>query len=234
MPFLDDTGIQTEVERGPLWSAFAAFASQLERAILLNLLWSVQLLPAITGIAFFQLPDVLRLALIVYTLAALPPATAILYGVVARLAEDEHINPDTVRDVLRDKGRAGFVVLVPLYGSLGFLAWAAQVSSEIMMLSALLQLLLLIELVAANYWGPLLIATDRPTAPGILLASLRLIWRRPVQTGLLTGVVGLALLLGTISVGGLFLAVPVIIALLQMYMFRTIHPERTDGTIRSH
>ncbi|MBZ0296246.1 MAG: hypothetical protein K8L99_27045 [Anaerolineae bacterium] len=233
MPFFDDTGVKTEVERGPLWSAFSTFASQLERMIVVNLGWSVQLLPAIIGIAFFQLPTWLRLLLIIYTLAALPPATAALYGVTHEVADDEHINPDVVRDMLRRLALPGLKTLTPLYGSLGFLAWAAQNTGSILLVSALLQLALLIELVSAHYWGPLLVENPQHSALAVLRDSLLMVWRYPSQTALLTGAVALALLLGTISIGGLFLAVPVIIALLQTYMFRTIK-QGNHGTVTSY
>lgn len=233
MPFLDDTGVQTEVDRGPLWSAFTTFASQLERMILVNLAWSLQLMPAIIGIAFFQLPDWLRVLLLIYTLAALPPATAALYGVIREVADDEHINPDIVRDALRRLGLPGLKTLTPLYGSLGFLAWAAQGTSDILILSALLQLALLIELVSAHYWGPLLVENPQHSALTILRDSLWLLWRQPAQTALLSGAVALSLLLGFISIGGLFLAVPVIITLLQTYMYRTIKQGKY-GTVTSY
>ncbi len=234
MPFFDDSGIRTEIDRGPLWSAFSTFASQLERMIVLNLGWSVQLLPAIIGLAFFQLPDALRLLLILYTLAALPPATAALYGITAEVAQDEHAGMDLARDALRRLALPGWKTLTPLYGSLGLLAWAAQQASGILLLSALLQLALLIELVSAHYWGPLLVQEPQRSALALLRESLLLLWRFPVQTALLSGAVGLALLLGAISVGGLFLAVPVIIALLQNYMFQTITRQETHGTVTSY
>lgn len=223
MPFLDDTGVQTELDRGPLWSAFTTFASQLERMILLNLAWSAQLLPLIIAAAFYRLPDALRAGLVLYTLAALPPATATLYGVVAQVIDDEPVSPRVVRQQLRRLWLAGYKNIGPLWGLIGFVAWMASQPGHSMLVSALLQLGLLLLLVCANYWGPLLTGGAHRWPGNILAEAAWLVWRYPVQALLLSGVVALALTLGLISVGGLFLAVPVIIALLQTYMWRYIN-----------
>jgi hypothetical protein len=227
MPFMDDTGIQTEVDRGPLWSAFAAFGSQLERMVVLNLVWAVQLLPFIIAIAFYLLPDAVRVALVLYTLLALPPATAALYGTVAQAINDEHISPQVVRNQLGRLWLAGYKNLGPLLGLVGFMAWVSQ-QAQTTLISGLMQLGLLLILVCANYWGPLTAAAPQRSPLAVLAESVRLVWRYPIQALLVSGVVGLALVLGAISVGGLFLAVPVIIALLQTYMWRFITvPRRT-------
>ncbi len=225
MPFLDDTGVRTEVERGPLWSAFTTFASQLERMVLLNLVWALQLMPLIIAMAFYQLPSVVRIALVIYTLAALPPATAALYGVVALVIDDEHISPYIVRDQLSRLWLAGYKNLAPLYGMVGFIVWVAY-QAQTTLLSAVLQLVLLLVLVCANYWGPLTAATPERQPLTLLAESIRLMWRYPLQALLISGAVALSLALGTISVGGLFLAVPVIIALLQTYMWNYVSRTR--------
>src|SRR5690606_36359462 len=116
MPFFDDTGIQTEVERGPLWSAFATFASQLERMVVLNLAWAMQLMPLIIALAFYRLPEPVRVALVIYTLAALPPATAALYGVVALAAAHDHISPAGVREQQHRLQLAGYRHLAAMPG----------------------------------------------------------------------------------------------------------------------
>jgi hypothetical protein len=225
MPFFDDTGIQTEVERGPLWSAFAAFASQLERMVVLNLAWAAQLMPLIIALAFYRLPEPVRAALVIYTLAALPPATAALYGVVALAAADEHISPAVVRDQLRRLWLAGYRNLAPLVGLIGFVVWLAQ-QADAVLVSAMMQLALLLLLVCANYWGPLTAAAPERSPLAVLAESVRLVWRYPAQALLVSGAAGLALVLGAISVGGLFLAVPVVMALLQTYMWRFINQPR--------
>lgn len=229
MPFLDDTGISTEVDRGPLWSAFATFASQLERMVLLNLAWALQLMPLIIAMAFYRLPEALRIALVIYTLAALPPATAALYGVVALVRDDEHLNPDMVRDQLRRLWLAGYKNLAPLYGLLGFVIWGAY-QAQTTLISALFQLILLLLLVCANYWGPLTAAHPQRQPLAVLAESVSLVWRYPLQALLVSGSVALTLALGLISVGGLFLAVPVIMALLQSYMSAFV--SQPHGTAR--
>jgi len=86
--------------------------------------------------------------------------------------------------------------------------------------SILLQLALLILLTAANFWGPLLIAHPRRPAHDLFVRALRLVWRCPGPSLLLSLAVLAAAVIGVISIGGLFLAVPVIIVLLQTQMFR--------------
>lgn len=225
MPFLDDTGIRTEVDRGPLWSAFTTFASQLERMVLLNLAWAVQLMPVIIALAFYRLPDALRVALVVYTLAALPPASAALYGVVGQVMDEEHLSPYMVRDQLRRLWLVGYKTLAPLYGLVGFGLWAAQ-QAQTTLVSALLQLGLLLLLVCAGYWGPLAVAMPERSPLAVLAESVRLVWRYPSQALLVSGAVAVVLLIGAISVGGLFLAVPVVVALLQTYMMRHLSRPR--------
>ena len=78
MPFFDDSGFDETIDRGPFWSAFAIFGSQLEKMIAVNIAWSLQFAPAIFAMIFINAPDVIRILLILYTIIAVPPATAVV------------------------------------------------------------------------------------------------------------------------------------------------------------
>jgi hypothetical protein len=217
MPFQDDTGVSDEQKRGPLWGVFALFAGQVERMVALNLAWSLNLLPMVIAFAAGDLPLPLRLVLLLYTAVMLPPATATLFGVVRQVLRYENINPALVREQWALMWLAGYRTLMPLYsllGLLGFMALTTQGGAGV-----LVQLALWFVLVAANYWGPLLAVQPEAQPWAIAADSLRLLWRYPAQTLLVSAAVALVLLIGSISIGGLFLAVPVLIALLQTAMY---------------
>jgi hypothetical protein len=224
MPFQDDTGITLDEHRGPLWSVFAIFGSQLERLILLNLGWALQLVPAMAALILAGLPIPVRVLMVVYTGMAVPPATAVMYGMCSCAADEDMLHIDLLTEVFKDMAWPGLRTLAPLLGSLGLVAWLAQQANAagLFPVSALLQIALLIMLVTANYWGPLLIVhPDRP-AHELFAMALRLVWYYPAPTALLSLVVLVTGVIGAISIGGLFLAIPVIIALLQIQMFRRL------------
>jgi len=125
MPFQDDTGIVIEEHRGPLWSSFAIFGSQLERMIALNLGWALQLVPAMAAFALDALPTGVRIALAAYTVGALPPATALLYALCVRAADGDMLHRDLLADVWGDFTWAALYRLAPLSGSLGMVGWLA-------------------------------------------------------------------------------------------------------------
>lgn len=67
MPFLEDISPQHETQRGPLWEAFAVLHDQIERMVALNIVWALQTLPSMVGLAFPTLPLGLRVALVAYS-----------------------------------------------------------------------------------------------------------------------------------------------------------------------
>ncbi len=219
MPFLDDTGFDTS-ERSPLWSAFALIADQLERMIVLNVFWALQWIPLLIAFGWTELPAAVRVILIGYTLIACAPATVVLYGMVRLAAQHETLHVYQVWDLLRARGLGGAKALVPLIGIIGVLLLGSSVQN--ILFSALCQLGLLLMLVFSNYWGVLLAARPIDNPLRLLAESARLAWRFPVQTVIVQGAVLLALVLGTISIGGLVLIVPVVIAVLQTQMYRTL------------
>jgi len=219
MPFLDDTGVDTS-ERSPLWSPFTIIADQLERLVLLNVAWALQWLPALAAFAWPELPAVVRVVLIGYTLIAYAPATVVLYGMVRLAAQGEPLTLYLATDLLKARSLDGAKALMPLVGLLGALLLGSSV--PITLISAVCQLALLFTLVFSNYWGVLIAARDLRNPVTLLRESARLVWQYPAQTLLVTGAVLIAVVLGTISVGGWVLIVPVVIALLQTQMFRSL------------
>ena len=95
MPFLDDISADDEMLERPIWGAFALVKDNLERVMLANIGWALQLFPALGALAFPQLPLFLRLLLFFYSLTALAPATVLLYGWMARVAHSgqERLGP---------------------------------------------------------------------------------------------------------------------------------------------
>src|SRR6266851_4940069 len=64
MPFFHDTGADDEALERPIWGVFALVKDNLERVMLANIGWALQLLPALAALAFPQLPLALRLVLL--------------------------------------------------------------------------------------------------------------------------------------------------------------------------
>ncbi len=206
MPFLDDTGVRHEEHRGPSWGAFATLADQVERLVAVNVGWSVQLV-----LAF-------------YSATALAFVTGPLFGLVARASQQEYVNRPLAEQMLAELAIPGARTLAPLYGTLGLLFVGTQVaaSAGLLLVDVVLRLVLLLLLLLATYWGPLL--ADQPNRSMGMIAkeSARLVLRNPLLTLLTWGVSLLALLLGVISIGGLFLVVPVLMALLQTQLYQEV------------
>lgn len=232
MPFFDDTGARTE-ERHPLWSAFSIVADQLERLIALNAAWAVQWIPALIALGWSELPAVIRIVLIGYSLAVYAPSTIVLYGMAHSAADGEPLLFSMVPDLLKKDGVRAAKALMPLIGLVGVLVLVTSV--ENMLVSAAAQLGLMLLVVISQYWGALLAVTPISSPVALLRDSAMLVWRYPFPTLLLTGAVAVAVVLGVISIGGLFLIVPVVVALLQTEMLRFLREKGalTYGTASS-
>jgi MFS family permease len=225
MPFFENTGLDPNVERGPLWGAFATLFEQLERFIVLNVAWSGQAIPLILALMFPDWWLGIRILLMLYSGLALAAATGTAYGLVSAAVDHETLSVDVARDYFAKLALPGILTLAPLYGLFGLLigltGWIGG-NPSLFILDILIRLLLLITLACSMYWGPLL--AESPSASFITVGrrSLRLVWRDPGRTLLVMGVVGIALIIGAISIGGLFLVVPVVVALLQTHMVLTV------------
>lgn len=234
MPFFDNTGVDLEEQHGPIWAAFATLRDQLERLVVLNLLWSFQLIPAIVALAFPEVSMWLRLPLLLYTGLIIAPITAVLYGLIMAAVQGEPLTREAVFDEWRRLARPGVHVLGPLFATLGLVCWlvsvVASLGTTVLVIDVALRLLLLLGLVVAQYWGPLVADLPDRSVATILRQSIYLAWRYPRHTLQLAAAVVVALLLGAISVGGLFLVVPVVVALLQTHMYMALQQRR----LRSH
>ena len=217
MPFFEDIGSDDEILHRPIWGAFALVKDNLERLITTNIGWSLQLLPAIVAYGFVALPPIVRLLLVLYSLIAIVPATGVLFRQMARVCQYETLRLDMLKEDFREMARPSFVSLSPLLGMLALFFWLAVFSSflHILLLDVLIRFVLLVLLICALYWGPLFAEYPGRSALFLLRQSALLAWRYPVPT-LQTGIIVLfAMVVGAVSIGGLFLIVPVVVALLQ-------------------
>jgi len=224
MPFFEDSGVRVEEQRGPLFGAFATLFDQIERMVALNVAWAMQLVPLLAALAYQGLPAWVRVLLILYSVVALGPATGALFGAIARACDGELLRLDVVRESLCQAVRPSLTTLVPLYSTFVWLTllamWAG--SRQVLAVNVLAQLAIMLLGVCAVYWGPLVAARPEQSALAVLRESVRLAWRAPLLT-LFTGVAALlALVIGAISIGGTFLVVPVLVALLETEQYRGV------------
>ncbi len=223
MPFFDDSGPRPEEEHNPIWRSFALVKDQLERLILLNLLWSAQCVPLMLAWAF-ELPVALRLVMTLYTAFALVPATAVLYAVVAEVSEGTPLEGNVIISSLKEQWKASVLKLLPLYSLFYWLGMAVYFFSTRGWLipDTVFRLLILLLAVISLYWGPLLIYKPEYSAWRIFQKSVQLFLQVPSRT-LLIGVACLAaIVLGVISIVGLFFIVPVLVGLFQVQLYRSM------------
>jgi hypothetical protein len=226
MPFLEDTGVRTEEHRGPLLSAFSVLLDQIERMVVLNLIWAAQFVPVLIAYVL-SLPLAIRLALLACNGFMYFPLTGMLYTTIGRACAGELLRTDTVLDALRESARRSAFVLAPLLvifpGLVLVAIWAAAV--KFVFLDVLVRLAILLLGVCSLFWGPLFAASPEMTAVSIFRRSAALFLHYPLLTFLTGCAVLLTMILGTLSVGGLFLIAPVLVALLETQLYRhLIHP----------
>lgn len=224
MPFFDDSGPRPEEERSAIWRAFALLRDQLERMILLNLAWMLLALPLLLALAFPELPSWLRLGLALGSAAALAPGAAALFAALDQTSTGLPLDLALAIESLKTHWRSGWLTLLPLYSLFYWLYLAAAYAESAgwLLPDTLARLGLLLLAVLSIYWGPLAARFPQLNAGQVLLRSLRLFWRFPGPT-LLTGLACLlALALGIISIGGLFLIAPVLAALFQVQHLRQL------------
>ncbi len=224
MPFLDDIGPGDE-RRSPTWATFATVADQVERMVMANLAWAAVLAPGVVALAFTGLPGWLRVVLGLVSATALPPATAVVYGVAASACRGQHVDLGLAAELLRELGVPSLRTLAPLYGTVGVLVWSAWAASAagLTPLVTVLTLAVLVWSVCGTYWGPLFAAD--PSLPPTRLATLlvRLVWQAPERALLTWVVVGLCVLVGVVTIAGVALIVPVLVAVAQTHRLRDLH-----------
>jgi hypothetical protein len=215
MPFVADIETRDE-SRGPIWGPFAVIRDNVELLLVLNLGWSLQLLPGVLALAFPQLPLWLRLTMGIYSATALIPATGVLYALTLAAARGEQVSLELAIQSLRDLALPSFRTLTPLYGVFGVLIWMAIIAGPAMpVLTTLATLTCLLWYLCATYWGPMLAVDPGADVASVLRGSILLVWRYPAETFVTGLVAAVALLVGMVSIGGLVLIVPVVIALLH-------------------
>jgi hypothetical protein len=215
MPFFADIEARDE-PRGPIWGPFATIRDNVERLVVLNLGWSVQLLPGILALAFPSLPLWSRVLMALYSATVALPATGALYALTLAAARGEHLDVATALEELRAFAGPSVRTLGPLFGVFGGLIWLAVLAGPVVpAVATLATLAALLWYLCATYWGPLLVSHPEASAADLAGRSARLVWRYPAET-LATGLVAaVALVVGLVSIGGLVLIVPVAIALLH-------------------
>jgi hypothetical protein len=226
MPFLDDTSPREEV-RGPTWAAFATIAGQVERLITVNVAWALVCVPGVIALAYPELPGWLRLVLGLLSATALPPALAVLYSLAGVACRDQHVDLGLTRELVRTLSGRGLRVLGPLYGTFGVLIWIGLFAAArgLSAVTTAATLLILLWSVCATYWGPLFAREPERSARELALESVQLTRRYPAQSLTIWLVSGLAVVVGAVSIVGLVLIVPVLVALL--------HTHRLEGLTRT-
>jgi hypothetical protein len=215
MPFVADIETRDE-SRGPIWGPFAVVRDNVELLLVLNLGWSLQLLPGVLALAFPQLPLWLRLTMGIYSATALIPATGVLYALTLAATRGEPLSMELAIQSWRDLALPSFRTLAPLYGVFGVLIWLAIVVGPAMpVMTTLATLTCLLWYLCATFWGPMLAVHPDAAVASVVRDSLLLVWRYPAETFVTALVAAVALVVGMVSIGGLMLIVPVVIALLH-------------------
>ena len=226
MPFVADIETRDE-SRGPIWGPFAVIRDNVELLLVLNLGWSMQLLPGVLALAFPELPLWLRLFLGIYSATVLIPATGALYALTLAATRGEHVSMELALVSLRDLALPSFRTLAPLYGVFGLLVWLAiLVGPTIPVVTTVATLVCLLWYLCATFWGPLLVLHPDADVASMVRGSIRLVWRYPTETFVTGLVTAAALVVGMISIGGLVLIVPVLVALFhtQRYLDLVARP----------
>jgi hypothetical protein len=215
MSFVADIETRDE-SRGPIWGPFAVIRDNVELLLVLNLGWSMQLLPGVLALAFPQLPLWLRLIMGIYSATALIPVTAVLYALTLAAARGEQVSMELALLSLRDLALPSFRTLSPLYGVFGVLIWLAiMVGPAMPVMTTLATLTCLLWYLCATFWGPMLVVYPDAGVASVVRSSILLLWRYPAETFVTALVAAVALVVGMVSIGGLVLIVPVVIALLH-------------------
>jgi len=215
MPFVADIETRDE-SRGPIWGPFAVVRDNVELLLVLNLGWSLQLLPGVLALAFPQLPLWLRLIMGIYSATALIPATGVLYALTLAATRGEQLSMEPAIQSWRDLALPSFRTLAPLYGVFGVLIWLAIIVGPTMpVMTTLATLACLLWYLCATYWGPMLVVHPDADVASVVRGALLLVWRYPAETFVTGLVAAVALVVGMVSIGGLVLIVPVVIALLH-------------------
>ncbi|WP_129669807.1 hypothetical protein [Phytoactinopolyspora endophytica] len=225
MPFLDDIGPRDE-RRGPTWAAFATIGGQVERLVAVNVGWSLVAAPGVVALAFAELPGWLRIMLGLASASALPLATAALFALAGVACREQHVDLALAKELTRELAGRSVRVLAPLYGTFGVLVWAGIMAgmAGFSALTTVVTLVALLWSVCAIYWGPLFVAQPHRSARHIARTSVRLVTRHPEQSLWTWVMTAAVLVVGAVSIAGLVLIVPVLVAVLHAHRLERLMP----------
>jgi len=85
MPFFDDSGPKPEEATNPIARSFALVKDQLERLIVINLLWTLQCVPLILAWAL-TMPGWLRILLTAYTRGGASSSHRLLFALTEQVS----------------------------------------------------------------------------------------------------------------------------------------------------
>ena len=199
MSFIHDINARDE-QRGPIWAPFAVIRDNVERLVLLNLGWSMQLLPGVLALAFPELPAWSRIVMALYSATIVIPATGTLYALSLAAAKGEHVSMELARQHFRELAIPSFRTLGPLFGIFGVLIWIGIfAASRAPILTTMATLGSLFWYLCATYWGPMLVlGGPEESARSLAVRSIQLVWRHPAET-LATGLISaVALVIGMV------------------------------------
>jgi hypothetical protein len=231
MPFVADIEARNDAP-GPIWGPFAVIRDNIESLVVLNLGWSLQLLPGVLALAFPQLPTWLRIAMGFYSATAMIPATGVLYALTLAATRGEQVSRELAILSWRQLALPSLRMLTPLYGVFGLLIWLAiLVGPTVPIVTTLATLACLLWYLCATYLGPLLAVDPDADVVSIARGSLRLVWRYPAETFVTGLAAAVALVIGMVSIGGLVLIVPVVIAMLHTQRYLDLMAREGAATL---
>jgi hypothetical protein len=231
MPFVADIEARNDAP-GPIWGPFAVIRDNIESLVVLNLGWSLQLLPGVLALAFAQLPPWVRIAMGFYSATAVIPATGVLYAMSLAATRGEQVSRELATLSWRQLSLPSFRVLTPLYGVFGLLIWLAILVGPTMpVVTTLATLACLLWYLCATYWVPMLAVDPDADVVSVAGGSLRLVWRYPAETFVTGLAAAVALVIGMVSIGGLVLIVPVVIAMLHTQRYLDLMAREGAATL---
>ena len=167
-----------------------------------------------------------------YSATAVIPATGVLYALTLAATRGEQVSRELAILSWRELALPSFRMLTPLYGVFGLLIWLAiMVGPTMPVVTTLATLACLLWYLCATYWGPMLAVDPGADVVSVARGSLRLVWRYPAETFVTGLVAAVALVVGMVSIGGLVLIVPVVIALLHTQRYLDLMAREGAATL---
>lgn len=211
-----------------LRQSIALWRAQWPAMLLLNFAWVILFVPLVLALAFPAWPYGLRIALSLFSVFALIPATAALYAILHRVCDGASLGFDLAWQGLKAQFVNAFTRLLPLNSLLFWLILADRwaIGKSLFIEATIVRLLILILAVLSLYWGPTMVDVPALSAIGLFIASYKLFWHRPGKT-LLAGLSCLLILvLGAVTILGMLLIAPVLLVLVQLQLFRAVAVRR--------